>query len=216
MARFLSKPCLVWVIAGQMRSLSITAKDDIFNPSSAVLLQQGLDAFTCEDYEQAQACFNQLIASNPTHDQAWYKLIQSYLFNHQIEHALARAEQACQIFPHHAVLLHLHATCLQQAKLLPAAVKLYRQALSACVDQSLPRPQTQAKPTASFDSSAHEALLWQTLIQLANAGIYAFATSGTLLGLVREKRLPPFDKDIDIGLPFEQMSAAIDCIEAFG
>src|SRR5690606_29758848 len=52
----------------------------------------------------------------------------------------------------------------------------------------------------------------RVLAQLADAGVHAFATSGTLLGLVREGHLLPFDKDLDIGLPFAEMRAAIDVL----
>lgn len=67
-----------------------------------------------------------------------------------------------------------------------------------------------------FASGAHEAMLWRTLAQLREAKVQAVPTSGTLLGLVREGRLLPFDKDTDIALPFSQMPAAIACLQARG
>ena len=52
----------------------------------------------------------------------------------------------------------------------------------------------------AFASGEAEALLWATGAALARAGFAAFPYSGTLLGLVREGSLLPFDKDIDLAI----------------
>jgi hypothetical protein len=54
------------------------------------------------------------------------------------------------------------------------------------------------------------------LTRFAAAGIQGFATAGTLLGLVRDGALLPFDKDMDVALPFREMNAAARCLEADG
>lgn len=89
---------------------------------------------------------------------------------------------------------------------LPEAVQHYRAALACQCRTTLRMLQT--PPAPLFDSVAAQERLWQVLAALAGAGIHAFATSGTLLGLVREGGLLPFDKDLDIGLPFTEMAAA--------
>ena len=97
---------------------------------------------------------------------------------------------------------------------LPQAVQHYRAALASQCRTTLRL--VQVPPSPAFDSVAAQARLWQVLVQLAGAGVHAFATSGTLLGLVREGALLPFDKDLDLGLPFAEMPAAIDCLLQHG
>lgn len=106
------------------------------------------------------------------------------------------------------------ARCLQTLGRLPEALVHFREALRCQCQQ--PKHATAPPPPAPFDHRAAEDTLWQVLAQLAEAGIHAFATSGTLLGLVREGHLLPFDKDLDIGLPFAQMDAAAASLEASG
>ena len=97
---------------------------------------------------------------------------------------------------------------------LPQALQLYRAALaSQC---RTPRRTLQAPPAVVFDSAAAQQRLWQVLVQLASAGLHAFATSGTLLGLVREGGLLPFDKDLDIGLPMAELPAANTLLQQHG
>lgn len=67
-----------------------------------------------------------------------------------------------------------------------------------------------------MDQAYCEKLLWRTLADLAKAGVHAFACSGTLLGLERDGTLLPFDKDIDIALPFFEMDDATACLQAQG
>ena len=89
---------------------------------------------------------------------------------------------------------------------LPQALQHYRAALaSQC---RTPLRTLQAPPAMAFDHAAAQQRLWQVLAQLASAGLHAFATSGTLLGLVREGGLLAFDKDLDIGLPLAELPAA--------
>lgn len=107
------------------------------------------------------------------------------------------------------------ARCLLTLGRLPEARVHFRQALRCQCEQ--PRHAEGAPPSpVPFDHQAAEKTLWQVLAQLAAAGVNAFPTSGTLLGLVREGHLLPFDKDLDIGLPFAQMEAAAACLQAAG
>lgn len=89
---------------------------------------------------------------------------------------------------------------------LPEALQYYRSALESQCRICLRLVKVQAAPM--FNSTTAQVRLWQVLAQLANSNIHAFATSGTLLGLVREGHLLPFDKDLDIGLPFAEIQAA--------
>ncbi|XPV67828.1 MAG: LicD family protein [Halarcobacter sp.] len=93
---------------------------------------------------------------------------------------------------------------------LPSAIKEYRKAVELLlkIDISKIPPQEIIK----FDTKHFEPILYETLVLLAKNYIKAFPTSGTLLGLEREGGLLPFDKDIDIGLPFEQMNEATICL----
>ncbi|MEA3642342.1 MAG: LicD family protein, partial [Lamprobacter sp.] len=49
-----------------------------------------------------------------------------------------------------------------------------------------------------FDGELGLRLLRQTLVSLASQNIVAFASGGVLLGLVRNGRLLPHDKDLDL------------------
>lgn len=93
---------------------------------------------------------------------------------------------------------------------LPSSIKDYRIAVELLlkIDISKIIPQEIIK----FDTKHFEPILYETLVLLAKNNIKAFPTSGTLLGLEREGGLLPFDKDIDIGLPFEQMKKATICL----
>lgn len=106
------------------------------------------------------------------------------------------------------------AQCLQRQGHLPQALAHFREALRCQCQQ--PKHATTPPAPPPFDHHAAEATLRQVLAQLAAAGVHAFATSGTLLGLVRNGHLLPFDKDLDIGLPFAQMDAAAACLQAAG
>lgn len=124
----------------------------------------------------------------------------------QHEQALTFYRTALTWAPHDGQALAAAGTALQQLGQLPQALQYYRAALvwQCCTPLRMVAP----TPAPAFDITAAEQVLWRVLAQLAKAGIHAFATSGTLLGLVREGGLLPFDKDLDIGLPFAEMQAA--------
>lgn len=97
---------------------------------------------------------------------------------------------------------------------LPEAVAHFRQALALrLLHDTVVKP---SPPQQPLDQASGEKLLWQTLADLAKAGVHAFACSGTLLGLERDGTLLPFDKDIDIALPFFEMDDAVACLQTQG
>ena len=129
--------------------------------------------------------------------------------------AMLLFRQALALNPQDSQTHTAMARCLHRQGDLPQALQYYRQALRCQCQQ----PMSATAPHSSrqlFDHRAAEDTLWQVLTQLAAAGVHAFASSGTLLGLVREGHLLPFDKDLDIGLPFGQMEVAAACLKAAG
>lgn len=175
--------------------------------------QQALDAGCAQarqwlqagEVAQAWAVLLRLAQAHPRH--AVVPRLQGAVLSATGEHALALECYRCALAlaPHDGLSLASAGGCLQLLGDLPAAVQHYRGALQSQCRAPLRMP---APSPPSFDSAAVEQRLWQVLAQLADAGVHAFATAGTLLGLVREGRLLPFDKDLDIGLPFFQIQAA--------
>ncbi|WP_328986117.1 LicD family protein [Thiorhodovibrio winogradskyi] len=78
------------------------------------------------------------------------------------------------------------------------------QALRLASRLDWPEPARTTSPV--FRSDLALPLLLKTLNDLARQGYVAFATGGTLLGLVREGRLLPTDKDLDIATPLAQFA----------
>jgi tetratricopeptide (TPR) repeat protein len=112
-------------------------------------------------------------------------------------------------------LLKLWATLLQMQGRLPEALDVLQQVLRLlCQHRAEPPPAAPLVP--KVDAHQDLALLWQTLAQLAASGIHAFATAGTLLGLIREGRLLHGDKDFDIGLPWPELPAAVHSLQQLG
>lgn len=112
-------------------------------------------------------------------------------------------------------LLKLWATVLQTQGRLPQALAALQQVLQLLNERPFTTPSVTPEP-ARVDPDQDLALLWETLGQLASAGVHAFATAGTLLGLVREKRLLSNDKDFDIGLPWPEVPTAMACLQQHG
>jgi hypothetical protein len=89
---------------------------------------------------------------------------------------------------------------------LDKGVAVLRQGLEAlCNFQPAYTPKPEPK---KFDTPQIEELLWKTLALLAGNGVRAFPHAGTLLGLIREKKLLPFDKDLDLGLMIDELPLA--------
>jgi len=73
---------------------------------------------------------------------------------------------------------------------------------------SMPLPAHVPSQITPIDTTVAYPLLQQTLSALTCQGIQGFAFGGVLLGLVREGRLLPHDKDIDVVVPWPQFAAA--------
>ena len=93
-------------------------------------------------------------------------------------------------------------------------VAVLRQGLEAlCV---APRVYNRQPTSTKYEDPRIQDLLWQALAQLAAGGVQAFAHAGTLLGLVREQRLLPFDKDLDLGLMVHELPLAQSILTRHG
>jgi Flp pilus assembly protein TadD len=113
---------------------------------------------------------------------------------------------ALHISPDHLDALVGYGVVCRSVSQLPLAITYFRKALAARLLQ--PSQLLKQAHRQSFSSTQNESLMWKALTQLAAAGVHAFATSGTLLGLQREGGLLSFDKDIDFGLPFVEHEKA--------
>lgn len=107
-----------------------------------------------------------------------------------------------------------HGLALFSANQMPASLAVLRTALHRAAQ--LPMPAPQALPPITIDTEAGLTLLRQTLVALAAGGVTAFATAGVLLGLVREGRLLPNDKDLDVVVPIQQLPTAAHALPALG
>ncbi len=124
-----------------------------------------------------------------------------------LERISARAPNAPQVHLVYGTFFH------KQGK-LPESIAQLRAALTLMLAHPETLPATRRKE--DFNRPEIERLLWTTLSQLALAGVHAFAAFGTLLGIVREGGLLPFDKDLDLGLPYSELERATACLLANG
>lgn len=164
--------------------------------------------------QAAWAALQHLVQAHPQH--ASLHRLQGGLLQQAGHHAqaLAAYQRASHLDPDDSQAHTGLGQCQLALGRLPEALGHFREAVRCQCQQ--PKIATDPPSPAPFDPRAAQNTLWQVLAQLAAAGVHAFATSGTLLGLVREGQLLPFDKDLDIGLPFEQMDAAAACLERTG
>ncbi len=91
----------------------------------------------------------------------------------------------------------------------------------ACAQTLLERPDDapvllRQKGPEPLDGPLGEATLWRVLAAFTSAGLHGFAHAGSALGLAREGRLLPHDKDLDIALPQPEMRRADACLRAMG
>ncbi|MEO5343709.1 MAG: LicD family protein [Gammaproteobacteria bacterium SHHR-1] len=97
---------------------------------------------------------------------------------------------------------------------IDTALAIVRQAVQLAT--TLPLPATRSVPIPPVDIEQGWALLQTTLVQMAAQGIQSFAFGGALLGWVREGRLLPNDKDLDIVVPWPQFTPACEQLLASG
>ena len=68
----------------------------------------------------------------------------------------------------------------------------------------------------AWDGDAAAQLIWQLLVRLKSSGCSAFPFAGTLLGLERDGRLLPGDKDADIAVWLEDFGLACHLMQQMG
>jgi hypothetical protein len=81
-------------------------------------------------------------------------------------------------------------------------------------DGFVPRQQRDGGP--AWDAHVAEALVWDLLSRLKQAGCSCFAYAGTLLGLQRDGRLLPNDKDADLAVWLEDYALACRVLGELG
>jgi len=180
-----------------------------------VCLQWGLLLKQCRQPQEAETLFRQGLMSAPNDLQLSDELSKALMANGHLKAARRQSQEALKIDPTNIVSHFTLAKVTKYQGSLPEALSLLRRCIELLVSRyvALP-PLASAKSGPAMDVKQGEALLWKTLAGLNQVGVHAFATSGTLLGLVREGGLLPFDKDIDIGLPFAEIEAAVAYMRA--
>ena len=128
---------------------------------------------------------------------------QPALVQHVCQNLLVPADVHPALRPYW--LYFLGIALLHQMRIDQAVAILHQGLEALCV---APQVYNRRPVSTRFEDPQIAVLLWQTLAQLAAAGVRAFAHAGTLLGLVRENRLLPFDKDLDLGLMRSELAPA--------
>lgn len=160
-----------------------------------------------EDNQKKAAEYYQLaIDVDARYVPALLELGQMYLKQGNKNKALSMLTAAYEQSPNLAATNAAYASILHQHGHLVEALEHHRTALKMQAGQ--PSKDKEIKLRDDFNQPETEKLMWDTLAILANNGIHAFACYGTLLGIVREGRLLPFDKDLDFGLPYSEMKRA--------
>jgi len=161
---------------------------------------------------EALACFTEAATRLPNFAIAHYNRAEILQELGRLNESLLSYQSAISIKPLYPEAFFNLGFVQARLGLLDLAVGSVQKALEQKLfgpDQALPA-NTQKHQRTDYETNEHH--LWSSLGFLAEAGIKAFPCSGTLLGLIREKRLLPWDKDIDIGVPFEQFQAAVNCL----
>lgn len=130
----------------------------------------------------------------------------------RLRHMLARGAGGAGFQP---FWLRLLGTVVWRRGALPEALECFRAALKKLIEAP-PPPRPVPPPPTPLDNAAYLAALWPALHALAEAGVQAFAHAGTLLGLTRDGRLLPFDKDMDIGILVDAMPAVDTALRTLG
>ncbi|GGN17962.1 MULTISPECIES: adenylyltransferase/cytidyltransferase family protein [Marinomonas] len=182
-------------------------------------IQLAMQHFRAEQYQDAKKLFQGVYEQAPE-----FIIPQIYLAQLAVLEGIGstwieRLEALLLEKPYIHEAYHILGHCYQQNRLLPQASQAFHQALGTFYLQpsafTAVSPQPRKTPPG-FDRAAAESLLWSTLVALKQHNIYAFATAGTLLGLERTGQLLENDKDIDIGIDWQQMPDTIKALTALG
>ena len=182
-------------------------------------IQLALQHFRAAQYQEAKRLFHDVYEQAPEYIIPQIYLAQLAALEGTGNTWIERLEALLREKPYLHEAYHILGLCYQQNRLLPQASHSFHQALGAFLSQSFvstavyPQP---IKKTSAFDRPQAESLLWTTLVELKRQGIYAFATAGTLLGLERTGQLLDNDKDMDIGIDWQQMPDTIKALTALG
>lgn len=185
-------------------------------------LQDAITLFQQQNYDAAEERFTTLATSYPDQGICQLYLAQLGILKGDGSNHIESLNTLLNLLPALSDGHHILGQCYLQSGKLPDAARSFYQALMAkwSGEQPINSVETKhrtPKPKAiNFDSDMALQLLWQVLAQFYAAGIYAFPTAGTLLGLERSGALLPNDKDIDIGVDWIQMSQAIQLLESNG
>lgn len=184
------------------------------SPINFTRLVKGIQLYQHNQFEAAKIELLAVLKSEPDSELAT-RYLTEFSINQGSSHSYIEQLQACLSQHPNSIDLHqLLAVVYQQNKLLPQAIEVYRKTLNLLLTIQ-PAPIKPVK-SATFDQAKYETTLWQTLVLFRQHNIRSFATSGTLLGLTRDNALLPFDKDIDIGVDWGDLPAAIKLLRQNG
>lgn len=181
-------------------------------------IKTGIGYLLCLD-NQADAGIKQLeqiIHAAPEHVPALLRLGEVYRSRNEADKAYLLLQKAVSLAPEDLSAQNTLAIILFEKGELHKALEHSKKAFTLRL-KSKHRPFVAPKKSAEdFNRASTLELLWKTLTRLAQSGVHAFPAFGTLLGLVRDGDLLPFDKDLDLGLPFSEMQRARECMERNG
>ena len=157
-------------------------------------------------FTDAITAFDALLTLDPHFANAWFRKGDALReLNLPIE-AAASYRNGLKLMPENVSAHNNLGVMMMQLGHLDQAVSAMREGLACLVKANLFPAELPMQLKVSLPD--YEWLLWQVLMGLASAEVHAFATAGTLLGLERDGHLLPFDKDLDIGVPFAEMTSA--------
>ncbi|MDP3535934.1 MAG: LicD family protein [Halomonas sp.] len=161
-----------------------------------------------EDKEDGKAAehYQLAIDAEAEYVPALLELGQMHLKKGSKNKALTMITAAYEKSPNLAATNAAYASVLHQHGHLTEAIEHHRTALK--MQAGAPSQDKDIQLRDDFNQPETEKLMWDTLARLAEGGVHAFAFYGTLLGVVREGGLLPFDKDLDFGLPYSEMKRA--------
>ena len=166
-------------------------------------------------FHEGKAYLDKALGIDPDFVPALVEMGQALSQQNDLEGASPILERALELAPDSPTVHLVFGVMKQKAGELPEAIEHFRYALELRIAHPTKNNKTSAV-RQDFDKPSTEELMWDTLSLLAKSGVHAFAAYGTLLGLVRDGGLLPFDKDIDFGIPYCEMEKARQCLESNG